>query len=198
MVPLMTGAVREMGLAAYAEAVYPRYHYGWSDLRSADVRPLQVHRGAAPGAVRPDAGSGRNAQSLRRAAGARRSHGGDPQPAATRMTRPRVRPAADVDPDTRARLAALGYVGTFVATPDRRPIAARGSEGQDRAVQPGHQSAGTDPRRSRLRGGLKTLREVDRARIRQVVDAWLMMGNEYSTPPRVLRARSTPFSARWR
>ena len=30
----MTGAVREMGLAAYAEAVYPRYHYGWSDLRS--------------------------------------------------------------------------------------------------------------------------------------------------------------------
>ena len=43
----MTGAVREMGLAAYAEAVYPRYHYGWSDLAEPDRGALQVHRGAA-------------------------------------------------------------------------------------------------------------------------------------------------------
>ena len=34
VVSLMTGSEKELGLAAYAEAVYPRYHYGWSDLRS--------------------------------------------------------------------------------------------------------------------------------------------------------------------
>ena len=31
---LMTGARSELGLEAYAEAVYPRFHFGWSDLRT--------------------------------------------------------------------------------------------------------------------------------------------------------------------
>src|SRR4029078_13243349 len=34
VVPLMTGAKQELGLAAYSEAVYPRFHFGWSDLRA--------------------------------------------------------------------------------------------------------------------------------------------------------------------
>src|SRR5205807_5999955 len=34
VVPLMTGARKELGLAAYAEAIYPRFHFGWSDLRA--------------------------------------------------------------------------------------------------------------------------------------------------------------------
>src|SRR5439155_1554266 len=34
VVPLMTGAVRELNLAAYSEAMYPRHHFGWSDLHS--------------------------------------------------------------------------------------------------------------------------------------------------------------------
>src|SRR5947209_5310869 len=34
VVSMMTGSVRELELAAYAEAVYPRFHYGWGDLRS--------------------------------------------------------------------------------------------------------------------------------------------------------------------
>src|SRR4051794_15330560 len=34
LVPLMTGAKKELGLAAYSEAIYPRFHFGWSDLRA--------------------------------------------------------------------------------------------------------------------------------------------------------------------
>ena len=34
LTPLMTGARSTLGLEAYAEAVYPRYHFGWSDLRT--------------------------------------------------------------------------------------------------------------------------------------------------------------------
>src|SRR5262249_20572950 len=34
LVPLMTGAVRELNLDAYSEAMYPLHHYGWSDLRA--------------------------------------------------------------------------------------------------------------------------------------------------------------------
>ncbi len=30
LVPLMTGAKKELGLAAYSEAIYPRFHFGWS------------------------------------------------------------------------------------------------------------------------------------------------------------------------
>jgi hypothetical protein len=88
-----------------------------------DLGSLQVHRRAAARAVRPGAGSRRDAQPLRRPAAARRPHGGDP--AAADSTAVAVKPAADVDPETRARLAALGYVGTFVATPaaDRSQLA---------------------------------------------------------------------------
>ena len=34
LAPLMTGVRSELGLEAYAEAVYPRFHFGWSDLRT--------------------------------------------------------------------------------------------------------------------------------------------------------------------
>ena len=34
LVPLMTGAERELGLDAYSEAMYPLHHYGWSELRA--------------------------------------------------------------------------------------------------------------------------------------------------------------------
>src|SRR5436190_14102981 len=34
VVPLMTGGKKELGVAAYSEAIYPRFHFGWSDLRS--------------------------------------------------------------------------------------------------------------------------------------------------------------------
>ena len=174
---LMTGAVREMGLAAYAEAVYPRYHYGWSDLRS-----LTSDRFKFIDAPRPELYD--LAQDPARRATSTTSGGRSPiawRRSSARPTRRRVAvtPAADVDPDTRARLAALGYVGTFVATPaaDRSQLA----DPKDKidlfnlvidAREQIHDEHDSE-------GGLQALRQVV-ARDPQVVDAWLMMGNEYS------------------
>ncbi len=178
VVPLMTGAVRDLGLAAYAEAVYPRYHYGWSDLRSLTSgrfkfieapRPELYDLEQDPRETRNLYGE-RQALADRMAAVLRSMEAGASRDA---------RPAADVDADARARLAALGYVGTFVATPmtDRSKLA----DPKDKiglfnlvmtAREQLHDEHDSD-------AGLKTLREVV-AKDPQVIDAWVMMGNEYS------------------
>jgi len=178
VVPLMTGAVREMGLAAYAEAVYPRYHYGWSDLRSLTSGRFKFIEAPRPELydLAQDPDETRNLYDERR-------------PLADRMAailkagdssqRADVRPAADVDPDTRARLAALGYVGTFVATPsaDRSRLADPKDKIElfnlvSKAREQIHDEHDSE-------AGLKTLGQVI-AKDPQVVDAWLMLGNEYS------------------
>ena len=178
VVPLMTGSVRELGLAAYAEAVYPRYHFGWSELRS-----LTSGRFKFIDAPRPEL--------YDLEADPRETHNlyGERQALADRMAavlqsvdatgHADVKPAADVDPDARASLAALGYVGTFAATPvnDRRSLA----DPKDKielfnlvmtARERIHDEHDSE-------GGLKALREVV-TRDPQVIDGWVMMGNEYS------------------
>ena len=178
LVPLMTGTVREMGLAAYAEAVYPRYHYGWSDLRSLTSDRFKFIEAPRPELydLARDPNETRNLYEERRPLADRMAailRAADSNSAAG------VRPAADVDPDTRARLAALGYVGTFVATPtaDRAQLA----DPKDKielfnlvitARELIHDEHDSD-------GGLKALRQVV-DKDPQVIDAWLMMGNEYS------------------
>ena len=117
LVPLMTGASRDMGLEGYAEAMYPLHHYGWSDLRA-----LRSGRYKVIDAPRPelfdidrDPNERSNIYEDRRAVGdkmiarLRRLDG-----EWTRSAAPQA--AADVDPEVRARLAALGYVGSFVAS----------------------------------------------------------------------------------
>ncbi len=117
LVPLMTGARREMALDAYSESMYPLHHYGWSDIRS-----LRAGRYKVIDAPRPelydldrDPGEAANLFDERRAVGdtmlaqLRRLESGFSKTEA-------ALPAADVDPEARARLAALGYVGSFVAS----------------------------------------------------------------------------------
>jgi choline-sulfatase len=186
VVPLMTGAVREMGLAAYAEAVYPRYHYGWSDLRSLTSERFKFIEAPRPELydLVQDPAETRNLYDERRPLAERMAA---VLAAAESKGAADVKPAADVDPDTRARLAALGYVGTFVASPagDRSALA----DPKDkiglfnlvsRAREQLHDEHDSE-------GGLKALREVV-ASDPQVVDAWLMMGNEYSRRRELSRA----------
>jgi choline-sulfatase len=178
VVPLMTGAVLELGLAAYAEAVYPRYHYGWSDLRSLTSGRFKYIEAPRPELydLGQDPNETRNLYRDRQALGDRMasilkavdaSGGAD------------VKPVAEVDPDARARLAALGYVGTFASAPiaDRSRLA----DPKDKielfnlvitARELLHDAHDSD-------GGLRVLREVV-SKDAQVIDAWLMMGNEYS------------------
>jgi arylsulfatase A-like enzyme/Tfp pilus assembly protein PilF len=117
LLPLMTGDRPELGLEGYAEAMYPLHHYGWSDIKA-----LRSGRYKAIDAPRPelydlqdDPGETRNLFDARRALGdqmlARLRQMED---AFQKVAAPR--PAEDVDPDVRARLAALGYVGSFVAS----------------------------------------------------------------------------------
>lgn len=178
VVPLMTGAVRELGLAGYAEAVYPRYHYGWSDLRSLTSGRFKFIEAPRPELydLEQDPRETRNLYSERQALGERMA-------AALRSieagpaTNPRS--AADVDPDARARLAALGYVGTFVATPvtDRSTLAdPKDKIGLFNLVMTAREQLHDDHDSD---AGLKTLREVV-TKDPKVIDAWVMMGNEYS------------------
>ena len=178
VVPLMTGAVRELGLAAYAEAVYPRYHYGWSDLRSLTSGRFKFIEAPRPELydLAQDPGETRNLYDERRALADRMAAA---LKAADSGRGTDVKPAVDVDPDTRARLAALGYVGTFVATPDADR--SRLADPKDKielfnlvihAREQIHDDHDSE-------GGLQALRQVV-AKDPQVIDAWLMMGNEYS------------------
>ncbi len=113
LVRFLTGSTGPR-LAAYAEAVYPRYHYGWSDLASLRVgnmkyvaapRPELYDLSADPGelnnlhSARPDEAD--RMASMLRALESRWTHRMLPDP------------VEEVDPDTRARLAALGYMGSF-------------------------------------------------------------------------------------
>lgn len=113
LVRLLTGASGPR-LPAYAEAVYPRYHYGWSDLAAlrlgnmkyvAAPRPELYDLAADPRelnnlySTRPDEAD-RMASML--------------QALESRWTdRALPNPVEEIDPETRARLAALGYMGSF-------------------------------------------------------------------------------------
>lgn len=117
LAPLLTGSVRELGLEGYAEAMYPLHHYGWSDLRA-----LRSGRYKVIDAPRPelydlerDPGETTNIFDERRALGDRMLARLREQMASFEQA-PMTQPAGDVDPEVRARLAALGYVGSFIAS----------------------------------------------------------------------------------
>ncbi len=177
LVPLITGASRDLGLDAYSEAMYPRYHFGWSDLRSLTAGryhyinaprpelydtqqdPAEVHNLYASRQALAD----RMAEALPRFEGA--SDAGSSR-------------AADVDPDVRARLAALGYVGTFVGA------AAPGSTLADPKDKIDLFNLMTDAREKlqdahEAAQGVAMLQRVA-AKDPQVVDVWLLLGNEYA------------------
>ncbi len=180
LVPLMTGATRDLGLEAYSEAVYPRYHFGWSDLRA-----LHVGRYKYVEAPRPelydldqDPNEQHNIYQDRRELGERMAAG----LAALERHMPAdaadARPTPEVDPDARERLAALGYIGSFVplAVHDRSGLA----DPKDKIGVFNLMNSARDS--SKGEGdpdeGLKALLEVVKTDP-EVIDAWFMLGNEY-------------------
>jgi tetratricopeptide (TPR) repeat protein len=186
VVPLMTGSARELGLASYAEAVYPRHHYGWSDLRSLTSGPFKFIQAPRPELydLEADPQERHNRYTERQALGDRMAAVLESVDASSGAD---VKPAADVDPDARARLTALGYIGTFAATPvnDRTALA----DPKDKIelfnlVMTGRERIHDE---HDVDGGLKALREVV-AKDPQVIDAWVMMGNEYSRRREFTRA----------
>ncbi len=116
LAPLMAGAP-ELNLDAYSEAMYPLHHYGWSDLRA-----LRAGRYKVIDAPRPelydlatDPNEATNLFESRRALGDRMIAQLRTLEGGLKKTEAAL-PAGDVDPEARERLAALGYVGSFVAS----------------------------------------------------------------------------------
>ena len=182
----MTGAKRELALDAYSEAMYPLHHYGWSDLRALRSGRLQGHRRAAAGALRHRPRSARETTNLfseRQALGdrmiAQLAHDGG----GVREDH-RGQPAVDVDPEARERLAALGYVGSFVASASD-PRTGR-ADPKDKIELFNKLGTATDlskDRRARRRGARSGRSSACCTRSPtedpEVIDAWFMLGTQY-------------------
>ena len=179
IVRLLTGSTGPR-LPAYAEAVYPRYHYGWSDLASLRVenmkfvaapRPELYDLAADPGEVnnlysaRPDEAD-RLASML--------------QALESRWTDRALPPQIDeIDPDTRARLAALGYLASFAGGSSAEPVdRASLADPKDRIhlfnlMQAAHEA-------SLKRNRPAAVEALERVLIEDpsVIDAWVRLGDE--------------------
>jgi arylsulfatase A-like enzyme/Tfp pilus assembly protein PilF len=182
LTPLMTGA-RELGLDAYSEAMYPLHHYGWSDLRA-----LRSGRYKVIDAPRPelydidrDPAEKTNIYDERRALGDRMIEQLRSMEGRFAKTEASL-PAGDVDPEARERLAALGYVGSFVASASdprtdradpKDKIALFNKLGEATELA---RDRGPD-RKAPIDQIMALLHEVVREDPR-VIDAWFMLGTQ--------------------
>jgi tetratricopeptide (TPR) repeat protein len=180
LVPLMTGAKKELGLAAYSEAIYPRFHFGWSDLRALTSGRYKFVAAPRPELydLQQDPGELHNVYPDRQALGDRMHQ--ELIALEQRMAKGAAAPkaAVEVDPEARARLAALGYVGTFVTAlaPDRAGLADPKDKIQlFNLMTQARETARHDKESDE---GLHALERVV-AEDPKVIDAWFMLGNEY-------------------
>jgi choline-sulfatase len=188
VVPLMTGAKKALGLAAYSEAIYPRFHFGWSDLRALTSGRYKFVAAPRPELydLQQDPGESHNLYRERQALGDRMNR--ELIALEQRISAEAAPKAAvEVDPDARERLAALGYVGTLAAarTPDRAGLADPKDKIQlfnlmTRAGETARHDAQSDE-------GLHALERVV-ADDPKVIDAWFMLGNEYYRRRQFMRA----------
>lgn len=177
LVPLMTGASREMGLTAYSEAVYPRYHYGWSELHAITSGRFKYIDAPRPELydLEHDPGEAHNLYDSRRTLADRLAE--ETRAAQTRSSTNTKAPV-NVDPEARARLAALGYIGTFA--PAATSADASLADPKDKielfnlmviAREQLDDAANSDR-------AMNTLRDV-LAKDANIVDAWLLTGNAF-------------------
>ena len=186
LAPLLAGAQRELGLDAYSEALYPLHHYGWSDLRA-----LRSGRYKVIDAPRPelydlerDPAESTNLFESRRQLGDRLIT--QLRTLESKFARTEAAlPAADVDPEARQRLAALGYVGSFVATAsdsrsdradpkDKISVFNKLGLATEMTKEPDEEGQSQFPQVVAL---LEDILRTDPA----VIDAWFMMGTQHMT-----------------
>jgi arylsulfatase A-like enzyme/Tfp pilus assembly protein PilF len=173
LVPLMRGATADLNLDAYSESLYARNHFGWGELRS-----LRSGRFKLIDAPRPelydleqDPTEATNLYDARRAL-ADRLRVEVHRLAKEAESGGRSAPAA-IDPETRERLAALGYVGSFtnVTIPDGETLPDPKDKIDVFNQMLSAYEGKTDP--------IVTLEKVVAADP-QIIDAWMMIGNEYA------------------
>jgi choline-sulfatase len=184
LVGLLTGATHELGLDAYSEAMYPLHHYGWSDLHALRSGRYKVIDAPRPELYDVDRDpleqtnvfADRRALGDRMIAQLRTLEGGFTKTLA-------AVPAGDVDPEARERLAALGYIGTFVAHASDPKIGR--ADPKDKIGLFNKLGTATDLAKERGQGReapfdkiIALLTDVVREDP-EVIDAWFMMGTQH-------------------
>lgn len=174
LVPLLTGAQSDLGLDAYSESLYARNHYGWSELKA-----LRSGRFKYIETTRPEL------YDLERDPGETMNLFAERRPLADRMAAELARlatespeasaPSASVDPETRERLAALGYVGSFSATP--RTAGEVLPDPKDKIEIFNLMTAALETTGDDVEDDVARLKRV-LAQDPKILDAWVMLGNE--------------------
>jgi choline-sulfatase len=184
LVSLMTGAKRELGLDTYTEAMYPLHHYGWSDLRALRSGRYKVIDSPRPELydLDRDPQEATNIFAERQALGDRMIAQLRTMEGTFAKTTASL-PAVDVDPEARERLAALGYVGSFVASAsDPRTNRA---DPKDKISLFNKLGTATEMSKDRDQGDEASFRSVIAILnevVREdpaVIDAWFMLGTQY-------------------
>jgi arylsulfatase A-like enzyme/Tfp pilus assembly protein PilF len=178
--PLMTGARADMGLEAYAEAVYPLHHFGWSDLRALRQGRFKVIAAPRPELydLQEDPGERTNVYDSRKALADRMIGRLQEMEAHFKTSAQPKSNAAEIDPEAKARLAALGYVGSFVATVGDDGSRAGLADPKDKVHLFNKISAARDLGRDveDLPAAMAMIREVVEEDPK-VIDAWFTLGN---------------------
>jgi arylsulfatase A-like enzyme/Tfp pilus assembly protein PilF len=181
LAPLMAGTAREMGLETYSESMYPLHHFGWSDVRTMRVGRFKVFDAPRPELydLERDPREEHNLVGERRGLADQMLDRLRARQQTFSAAGPSSQPAVEVDPEVRARLAALGYVGSFVAT-TTSPRADR-ADPKDKIhlfnLMNAARETGKEGENS-LEKSVVLLRQVTEADP-NVIDAWFMLGNEY-------------------
>ena len=176
LVPLMIGAATDLELAAYSESLYAFNHFGWSDVKSLRSGRYKYIATTKPELydLERDPGELTNIYSERQSLAERMAT--ELGALAVEEAASSAGPAA-VDPETRERLAALGYIGSFSSTP-RKPGELM-PDAKDKidifnlmnTAREGNGEEDTEAAIARLQ------RVV--AMDPNILDAWVMLGNEY-------------------
>jgi arylsulfatase A-like enzyme/Tfp pilus assembly protein PilF len=171
LVPLMTGVSTDLDLDAYSESLYALNHFGWAAPRSLRAGRYKVIEGPRPELydLDQDPSELTNVFEAKRALGDRLleqlrnidAHAGAPSP------------PEPVDADTRARLAALGYVSSS-PSPRARSSSERPDPKDKIAVFNALLEAQDHPSAHTL-AALRRIVTDDP----QLIDGWTMLGNEH-------------------
>lgn len=179
LAPVMTGDRDDLEVEGYAEAMYPLHHYGWSALKAIRLGPYKLIDAPRPElfdlskdpgettnlfAAEPDVAN-RLQRSLRALEAGFERAGAPPK-------------AESVDPETRARLASLGYVSSFVATASDPEVVR--ADPKDKIALFNLMSEAQDLRDDAAAADrrITLLRQVVAADP-NVIDAWFNLGNAH-------------------
>jgi choline-sulfatase len=183
LAPLLTGhadAAATTSREGYGEAMYPLHHYGWSELTAMRSDRYKVIDAPRPELydLERDPKELTNIFEERRSVADAMLRNLRAQKRAMADKAPPAPKTEDVDPETRARLAALGYVGSFVATA-QGPASDR-ADPKDKIGLFNLMTTARDVAKG-ADSGAEAIDMLQRV-VKEdpnVIDGWFMLGNEY-------------------